>query len=172
MDLVLLNLTDSLRLEKKLSLPIAKNTIENHMTFLIEGNNMMPSKTYTLDLHDVVMFEVSVTLGNIPGNLLISSEKKGWETTFSPTQLNGETVWLDQDNPPHFGRGNPQIHESAQEVEAANLRRKTKPLCPQGHEYSTENTYIRPSGWRECRTCRADREATRPARSQQGRRRG
>lgn len=46
------------------------------MTFLIEGNNMMPSKTYTLDLHDVVMFEVSVTLGNIPGNLLISSEKK------------------------------------------------------------------------------------------------
>lgn len=116
MDLVLLNLTDSLRLEKKLSLPIAKNTIENHMTFLIEGNNMMPSKTYTLDLHDVVMFEVSVTLGNIPGNLLISSEKKGWETTFSPTQLNGETVWLDQDSPPHFGRGNPQIHESAQEA--------------------------------------------------------
>lgn len=57
-------------------------------------------------------------------------------------------------------------------LEAANLRRKTKPLCPQGHEYSTENTYIRPSGWRECRTCRADREATRPARSQQGRRRG
>lgn len=27
--------------------------------------------------------------------------------------------------------------------------------CPQGHEYTTENTYIVPStGWRRCRECR------------------
>jgi hypothetical protein len=74
------------------------------------------SKTYTLDLSDAIMFEVSATLGDVSGRLLISSEKKGWETTFSPTRLDRATVWLDQDSPPHFGRGNPQIHESAQEA--------------------------------------------------------
>jgi hypothetical protein len=29
--------------------------------------------------------------------------------------------------------------------------------CPQGHPYDKENTYIAPSGHRQCRTCRAER---------------
>ncbi len=29
----------------------------------------------------------------------------------------------------------------------------TKTHCPQGHPYSPENTYLRPRGGRECRTC-------------------
>lgn len=33
--------------------------------------------------------------------------------------------------------------------------------CPQGHEYTGENTYISPSGYRVCRTCHAEREAKR-----------
>ena len=26
--------------------------------------------------------------------------------------------------------------------------------CPQNHEYTEENTYVTPNGWRQCRTCR------------------
>ena len=26
--------------------------------------------------------------------------------------------------------------------------------CPQGHEYTTRNSYFDPNGWRSCRTCR------------------
>jgi len=29
----------------------------------------------------------------------------------------------------------------------------TKTHCPKGHPYDDTNTYIRPSGWRECREC-------------------
>lgn len=29
--------------------------------------------------------------------------------------------------------------------------------CPQGHAYTTENTYIEPKGSRSCRTCRVER---------------
>jgi hypothetical protein len=25
--------------------------------------------------------------------------------------------------------------------------------CPKGHEYTKENTYVYPNGWRSCRTC-------------------
>lgn len=35
-----------------------------------------------------------------------------------------------------------------------------KTHCPRGHEYTPENTIIRRTGWRECRTCR--REVWRP----------
>lgn len=34
-----------------------------------------------------------------------------------------------------------------------------KNTCPQGHAYSPENTYVRRQGWRECRTCKRDRDA-------------
>lgn len=33
--------------------------------------------------------------------------------------------------------------------------------CPQGHEYSPENTYIAPAGDRHCRTCQRRRDASR-----------
>ena len=35
-----------------------------------------------------------------------------------------------------------------------NLVPKTRPThCPQGHEYTPENTYTHPQGWRACRAC-------------------
>lgn len=37
--------------------------------------------------------------------------------------------------------------------------RSVRLRCPRGHEYTGENTYIQPNGWRRCRTCR--REAKR-----------
>ena len=33
--------------------------------------------------------------------------------------------------------------------------------CPQGHEYSQENTFIGKEGWRRCRTCHRERERER-----------
>lgn len=35
--------------------------------------------------------------------------------------------------------------------------------CPQGHEYTPENTYMSPSGGRRCRKCHAARERARQA---------
>lgn len=35
--------------------------------------------------------------------------------------------------------------------------RKPKTHCPHGHEFTVENTYIRPDGHKECRICRAAR---------------
>jgi len=31
--------------------------------------------------------------------------------------------------------------------------------CPHGHEFTEENTYTRPDGYKECRTCRVERVA-------------
>jgi hypothetical protein len=36
---------------------------------------------------------------------------------------------------------------------ASGARQKAKTHCPRGHEYSPENTYISPQGWRTCRAC-------------------
>lgn len=39
---------------------------------------------------------------------------------------------------------------------AENVRRgsrATRTHCPQGHEYSDENTYVAKTGWRSCREC-------------------
>jgi len=44
---------------------------------------------------------------------------------------------------------------------ANGLRQRSKTHCPQGHEYSENNTYFSPLGHRTCKTCRAEREAAR-----------
>lgn len=31
---------------------------------------------------------------------------------------------------------------------------REKTHCPKGHEYTPENTYVNPKGWRLCRMCR------------------
>ena len=36
-----------------------------------------------------------------------------------------------------------------------------KTHCPQGHEYTPENTYISPKGYRKCRACETSRLAAR-----------
>jgi hypothetical protein len=33
-----------------------------------------------------------------------------------------------------------------------------KTHCPKGHEYTPENTHVRPNGWRQCKKCHAEGE--------------
>lgn len=42
------------------------------------------------------------------------------------------------------------------QTKAAENARKT--TCPQGHDYTPENTYTPPSGGRQCKQCRSDRK--------------
>lgn len=39
--------------------------------------------------------------------------------------------------------------------------RKPTLSCPQGHPFVAENTYVRPDGYKECRTCRKYRQSSR-----------
>jgi hypothetical protein len=50
------------------------------------------------------------------------------------------------------------------------VARARKTHCPQGHEYTPENTYIKPNGGQRCRTCHRQKEAARwAANPEQGR---
>lgn len=55
-------------------------------------------------------------------------------------------------NPSHLEPVSPtENRQRGQSVAAVNLR---KTHCPLGHPLDGANLYVRPSGWRECRTCR------------------
>lgn len=80
-----------------------------------------------------------------------------WECVYGPVP---EGLELD-----HLCRnracGNPIHLEAVTHLE--NIRRgiynnhhnSAKTHCPKGHEYSKENTYIAPNGFRQCRECRS-----------------
>lgn len=38
---------------------------------------------------------------------------------------------------------------------------REKSCCPQGHDYSPENTYVTPSGTRQCKICKRAKDSTR-----------
>jgi len=40
---------------------------------------------------------------------------------------------------------------------------RSKSACPQGHPYSEENTYRTPTGGRQCRTCKNERQRAKRA---------
>lgn len=52
-----------------------------------------------------------------------------------------------------------------------NVRRWAASItqCPQGHDYSPENTYVTRDGWRQCKTCRRARSAAWNAKQKQKR---
>jgi len=53
-----------------------------------------------------------------------------------------------------------------EQTQSANVRQYTEKItqCPNGHEYTKENTYMRSNGARKCKTC--NREAERQRRGQ------
>ncbi len=58
-------------------------------------------------------------------------------------------------NPAHLEAVTQQENIERGEVHLVPIRRAIKRhACPHGHEYNLFNTYIRPSGSRECRLCR------------------
>lgn len=61
-----------------------------------------------------------------------------------------------------WGTGSQNRLDSVRHGTHANAR---KTHCPSGHEYSPENTYMRPSGDRRCRTCNRLRGRQRRQRS-------
>lgn len=58
-------------------------------------------------------------------------------------------------NPSHLEPAS--IADNVMRGESPPARNARKTHCPNGHEYTSENTYILPSkGWRRCRACTAD----------------
>lgn len=54
-------------------------------------------------------------------------------------------------NPEHLKLMDPSAHAS---LHAAETREKTH--CTHGHRYTSENTYVTPDGWRQCRVCKRE----------------
>lgn len=59
-------------------------------------------------------------------------------------------------NPAHLRAGTDQdnMRDQLSRGRHGNIK---KTHCPQGHEYTKENTHVRRNGKRECRTCMSDR---------------
>src|SRR5690606_27636904 len=55
-------------------------------------------------------------------------------------------------NPSHMEPVPNRVNVLRGEGPTAVNARKTH--CVNGHEFSAENTHIRPTGWRECKTCK------------------
>lgn len=59
---------------------------------------------------------------------------------------------------PHHLEGGTQSQNMQDVVERGRHYYANKTHCPYGHEYTKENTYIRPNKHRECRACRKERK--------------
>lgn len=55
-------------------------------------------------------------------------------------------------NPSHLLLGS--IEDNARDRDSRGRgRNSSKTHCPQGHEYTEQNTYLRSNGWRRCKAC-------------------
>ncbi len=63
-------------------------------------------------------------------------------------------------NPDHLYSGT-QSSNALDAVKSGTHFQASKTHCKNGHEFTKENTYIRPNGSRECRTCMRDRDIVR-----------
>ena len=59
---------------------------------------------------------------------------------------------------PHHLEGGTQSDNMKDTVERGRHYFANKTHCPLGHEYTEDNTYVRPNGHRECRSCRKARK--------------
>jgi len=108
----------------------------------------------------------------VSNGVRISTHRIAWELLNGPIP-DGLLIRHSCDNPPccnpaHLSPGT--VRDNAADMIAhgrGSNQRKTH--CSRNHEYSIENTFVRPNGYRECRTCqkaysvrRAIRNAIRP----------
>ena len=74
-----------------------------------------------------------------------------------------EGTTLDRINPDgNYEPRNVRWATSKEQIRGSVAYRRNKELCPKGHPYDDENTYIRPDGNRGCKECK--RESVRKAR--------
>jgi hypothetical protein len=60
-------------------------------------------------------------------------------------------------NPAHLFLGTRANNAQDREIKKRG-RNSSKTHCPKNHEYTVENTYLDPHGWRKCRTCIRQRQ--------------
>lgn len=58
-------------------------------------------------------------------------------------------------NPAHLEPVTARENTLRSEIALGSLNAR-KTHCPRGHHYTTENTYVNPKGWRNCRICKRE----------------
>lgn len=81
--------------------------------------------------------------------------RHGWLPPYPESELDHLCRNRDCVNPEHLQVVSHRENSLRSESFAALNAQKT--VCAKGHEYSEENTYIRPNGARDCRACIRDR---------------
>jgi hypothetical protein len=99
----------------------------------------------------------SVTVGK--RKYMMRAHRVAWEMAHGPVPK-GLSVCHTCDNPgcvnvEHLFVGSNKENQR-DKVTKGRHHEQAKTHCPQGHEYSEDNTYINPAGWRICRTCRKE----------------
>lgn len=112
---------------------------------------------------------VQITLWKNGERKLLYTYRLVLEAFCGPCPPNHEACHWDDDpsnNTLKNLRWGTQSDNQKDRIRNGNHNNVNKTRCPQGHEYSPENTYINPKGSRECRTCMRDR--SRRNRTKQG----
>ena len=63
----------------------------------------------------------------------------------------------------YWGTPDQNVGDAIESGRHISVAKAARTHCPHGHEYTAENTYIRPRGHRECRACHCGQEKRRYA---------
>jgi len=95
----------------------------------------------------------------------VSAHRKAWELHHGQPVPSGLNVCHSCDNPPCCNPAHLRVDTQSGNIRERDQKRRgrnsRKTHCPEGHEFSEENTIITAAGARSCRQCRAAFEAKR-----------